>query len=120
MDLWLCYQNTDVWMVTRYLPGQGHPYDERGWPKWERMFKFLVTSRTYLDLFCNQRWKNSCCSSCFSGDGCGIPNTTARCNLEYCCDSVGVDVHVQNGASAVDLCLQVRSIGKLRNCSNKK
>ena len=42
MELWLCYQNTDVRMVTRYLPGQGYPHDERGWPKWERAIAELA------------------------------------------------------------------------------
>ena len=29
-------------MVTRYFPGQGHRYDERGWPRWERAVAELV------------------------------------------------------------------------------
>ena len=37
-------------MVTRYLPGQGHPYDERGWPKWERaVAELLIDARFDLD-----------------------------------------------------------------------
>ena len=32
-----------MWMVTRYFPDQGHRYDERGWPTWERAVAQLLT-----------------------------------------------------------------------------
>lgn len=52
MDIWYTHQYTEVWLLTKYCEGQGHPYHNRGWTTWERAVANILTESTdfVLDL----------------------------------------------------------------------
>ena len=60
---------------------------------------FPVTLRTFLDLFRNQRWGNSCAVLVSQVGVAELHTPSHDFHTEYHCDGEGVDVHVQNGAS---------------------
>ena len=46
LGFWFPFESKSANFKSSGSDGQGQPYDERGWTTWERMFKFLVMSRT--------------------------------------------------------------------------